>query len=99
LFVTFPLYSPPCPGNIRLAAGVFAVLSTGTIVRIYAQGAEAVLRLTTKLEDRIADLEAQLTRSPQPVIASLMIELAQLRVATIRNKYLNTHKGTNESGP
>jgi hypothetical protein len=55
------------------------VLSTGTIVRIYAQGADAILRLITKLEDRIEDLEAQLTRSPQPVIASLMNELARAK--------------------
>ena len=53
------------------------MLSTGTIVRIYAQGADAILRLITKLEDRIEDLEAQLTRTPQPVIASLMKKLAQ----------------------
>ena len=55
------------------------VLSTGTIVRIYAQGAEAVLRLVTRLEDRIEDLEALVIRSPQPVIASLTKELAQAK--------------------
>jgi hypothetical protein len=54
-----------------------AKLSTGTIVRIYAQGADTILRLITKLEDRIEDLEAQLTRSPQPVTASLMNEVAK----------------------
>lgn len=55
------------------------MLSTGTIVRIYAQGADTILRLITKLEVRIEDLEAQLTRSPQPVIASLMKELARAK--------------------
>src|SRR5882762_5581507 len=39
------------------------MLSTGTIVRIYAQGADAVLRLISKFEGRIEGLEAQLTRS------------------------------------
>jgi transposase len=62
------------------------VLSTGTIVRIYAQGADAILRLITKLEDRIEDLEAQLTRSPQPVIASLMKELAQAKSTLERQR-------------
>jgi len=60
------------------------VLSTGTIVRIYAQGADAILRLITKLEDRIEDLETQLTRSPQPVIASLMNELARAKSTLAR---------------
>jgi len=60
------------------------MLSTGTIVRIYAQGADAILRLITKLEDRIEDLEAQLTRSPQPVIASLMKELQANKIETLR---------------
>ena len=60
------------------------MLSTGTIVRIYAQGADAILRLITKLEDRIEDLETQLTRSPQPVIASLMNELARAKSTLAR---------------
>jgi hypothetical protein len=55
------------------------VLSRGTIYRIYAQGEEAIIALVGRLEDRIEDLEAQVTRSPQPLIASLSKELAQAK--------------------
>jgi BMFP domain-containing protein YqiC len=60
------------------------MLSQGTIYRIYAQGEEAIVRLITRLEDRIADLEAQLTRSPQPLIASLSKELARAKRTLVR---------------
>jgi BMFP domain-containing protein YqiC len=60
------------------------MLSQGTIYRIYDQGEEAIVRLITRLEDRIADLEAQLTRSPQPLIASLSKELALAKGTLVR---------------
>src|SRR6266849_720962 len=55
------------------------MLSAAHINRIYAQGFDAVVRLIGKLECRVEDLEAQLTRSPQPVIFTLTKELAKAK--------------------
>ncbi|MET0647184.1 MAG: DUF6444 domain-containing protein [Pyrinomonadaceae bacterium] len=55
------------------------ILSHSTIHRLYDQGLEAVVRLVTRLEDQIEDLHAQLTRNPQPAIASLSKELAKTK--------------------
>ena len=55
------------------------LFSEAHIQRIYAQGADAVVRLVHRLVDHIADLEAQLIRSPQPVIAALSKELIKLK--------------------
>ena len=55
------------------------LFSNAHIHRIYAQGTEAVLRLVHRLVDNIEDLEAQLIRAPQPVIASLSKELAKVK--------------------
>lgn len=55
------------------------ILSHPTIRRFYDQGLEAVVRLITKLEDHSEDLQAQLTRNPQPAIASLSKELAKTK--------------------
>jgi transposase len=55
------------------------VLSRGTIYRIYAQGEEAVIRLITKLENRIEGLEAMHVSSPERRIASLSKELTRIK--------------------
>jgi hypothetical protein len=52
------------------------ILSHSTILRFFDQGPEAVLRLVTRLENQIEELQAQLARNPQPLIASLSKELA-----------------------
>ena len=52
------------------------ILSHSTIRRLYDQGLDAILRLVTKLENQIEDLQAQLTHHPQPRIAALSKELA-----------------------
>jgi transposase len=53
------------------------MLSHSTIRRRYDQGLDSVLRLITRLEDQITQQQAQLTRNPQPLIASLAKELAR----------------------
>ena len=53
--------------------------SEAHVFRIYAQGADAVLRLIGKLEELIGDLQGQVTRSPQPLIVSLREELKKTK--------------------
>jgi transposase len=60
-------------------AKVTPVLSEAHIYRLYDQGAERVLRLVRQLECRIAEMEALLTRTPQPVIALLSKELTTVK--------------------
>jgi transposase len=55
------------------------VLSRGTISRFYYQGEEAVVRLITKLENRIEDLESMHASSPERRIASLSKEIVRLK--------------------
>jgi exonuclease VII large subunit len=45
---------------------------------------EAIVRLVTRLEDQIEDLQAQLTRHPQPLIAAVAKELAKTRQTLAR---------------
>jgi len=54
------------------------------IQRIYAHGAAAIVRLVHRLTDNIEDLQAQLIRSPQPVIALLSKELAKVKSTLAR---------------
>lgn len=73
------------------------LFSEAHILRMYAQGATAVVRIVHRLVDKIEDLEAQLIRSPQPpLIASLAKELAKVKStlarkteALIRERQLN----------
>lgn len=51
--------------------------SEAHIFRIYAQGADAIVRLVHRLTDKVADLEAQLICQPKTVIAALAKELAK----------------------
>lgn len=60
------------------------LLSEAHIFRIYDQDADAIVRLTHRLADRITDLEGLFVRSPQPVIASLSKELARVKRALAR---------------
>jgi len=55
------------------------------ISKVYAQGEPAICRLVHRLTDNIEDLQAQLIRSPQPVIASLSKELAKVKSTLARN--------------
>lgn len=52
------------------------LLSDAHLNRMYAQGTSAMVRLIRRLEGRLQNMEAQLTRTPQPVIASLSKELS-----------------------
>jgi len=74
------------------------VLSTSTIVRIYAQGADAILRLITNLKIVSKTSRLQLTRTPQPVIASLMKELAQAK-GTLERQEGRTRRGAPAEPP
>ncbi len=60
------------------------LFSEAHILRIYAQGTAAIVRLIHRLVDKIEDMEAQLIRSPQPVIALLSKELAKLKRSLAR---------------
>lgn len=60
------------------------LLSEAHIRKMYAQGVEAIVRLVHRLADRIAELEAQPGREPQPVIARLATELARTRQTLAR---------------
>lgn len=53
--------------------------SQAHIYRIYDQGVDSIVRLVHRLTDKIEDLEAQLIRSPQPVLASLAKEIAKTK--------------------
>jgi transposase len=55
------------------------LLSEAHIRKIYAQGAQAIVRLVHRLADRIDELEAQPARNPQPVRAALAKELARTK--------------------
>lgn len=55
------------------------MFSEAHIHRLYAQGADRIFRLVRQLECRIEEMEAQLTHSPQPVIALLTKELDTAR--------------------
>jgi hypothetical protein len=55
------------------------MLSEGTIRRIYYHGEDAIMRLLTRVEDRIEDLEAMHTSAPERQIASLSKELSRTR--------------------
>ncbi|MDQ3255179.1 MAG: IS66 family transposase [Acidobacteriota bacterium] len=70
--------------------------SQAHISRIYAQGEHAIVRLVHRLTDNIEDLQAQLIRTPQPVIASLSKELTKVKstlsrktAALLRERQLN----------
>ncbi len=70
--------------------------SEAHIQRIYTQGAAAIVRLVHRLTDNIEDLQAQLIRTPQPVIALLSKELVKVKstlarktAALIRERQLN----------
>ena len=70
--------------------------SEAHIQRIYAQGAAALVRLFHRLTDNIEDLQAQLIRTPQPVIAWLSKELTTVKstlarktAALMRERQLN----------
>jgi len=70
--------------------------SEAHIQRIYAQGAAAIVRLVHRLTDNLEDLQAQLIRTPQPVIALLSKELAKVKstlarktAALMRERQLN----------
>ena len=58
--------------------------SEAHIQRIYAQGAAALVRLFHRLTDNIEDLQAQLIRTPQPVIALLSKELTKVKSTLAR---------------
>ena len=60
------------------------LLSEAHIRKIYAKGAQAILRLVHRLADRIDELEAQPVREPQPIIARLAKELAKLKATLAR---------------
>jgi BMFP domain-containing protein YqiC len=55
------------------------MLSRGAISRFFYQGEEAVVRLITKLENRIEDLEAMHASASERRIASLSKEIARLK--------------------
>jgi hypothetical protein len=75
LRATFSLYLPHLEADsVRAQRPV--ILSYSTIQRFYDQGPEAILRLVTRLEHQIRELQAQLARNPQPLIAALSKELA-----------------------
>lgn len=74
------------------------LLSDAHLNRIYAQGTPAIVGLIRRLEGRIQNMEAQLIRSPQPVIASLSKELSTAKRTLarqtdelIRERQLNHH--------
>jgi len=54
------------------------------ISKVYAQGEPAICRLVHRLTDNIEDLQAQLIRSPQPVIALLSKELTKVKSTLAR---------------
>ena len=55
------------------------LLSEAHIRKIYAQGAQAIVRLVHRLADRIDELEARPVRTPQPARAALAKELARTK--------------------
>lgn len=55
------------------------LLGEAHIFRIYDQGADAIVRLITRLADQIEELEAQLVSAPQPLIARLSKELVTVK--------------------
>lgn len=72
------------------------LLGESHILRIYDHGADSVVRLVTRLADRIEEVEAQLLRVPQPTIELLAKEfarakrtLARTTDALIRERQLN----------
>ncbi len=82
--------------HFRLRHTAMNLYSEAHIRRIYKQGEPAIVRLVHRLTDNIEDLQAQLIRSPQPVIASLSKELAKVKstlsrktAALIRERQLN----------
>ena len=60
------------------------LLSEAHIRRMYDRGADAIVGLVHRLADRIAALEAQPLRHPQPVIARLSQELARAKQTLAR---------------
>jgi len=60
------------------------LFSEAHIQRIYDQGVDSVIRLVHRLTDKIENLEAQLIRSPQPVIAALSKELTATKRSLAR---------------
>lgn len=58
--------------------------SAAHIFRVYDQGAAAIVRLVHRLTAKVEDLEAQLIRSPQPVIAALAKELTKVKSTLAR---------------
>src|SRR5882672_8112207 len=78
---TFPSYCASSLIGFALSLLVisWAMLSEGTIRRIYYQGEDAIIRLVKKLEVRTEDLEAMHTSAPERRIASLSKELSRTR--------------------
>jgi transposase len=68
--------------------------SAAHIFRVYDQGAAAIVRLVHRLTDKVEDLEAQLIRSPQPVIAALSKELTKVKrnLARQNNELRHAHQ-------
>jgi transposase len=60
------------------------LLSEAHIRRLYARGVDSVVRLVHRLADRIDELEAQPTCTPQPVRAALAKELARTKQTLAR---------------
>jgi transposase len=75
LLLALPLSTLTQAMNLYSAAHIF---------RIYAQGADAIFRLVHRLTDKVEDLEAQLIRSPQPIIAALSKELTKVKSTLAR---------------